>query len=158
MSTPHGSRLYGLAHAGSDFDQFDVVGWDKGKGVQKIKSALDLTVTPYERFMRYCDKGVPQFLEAMFSQQMTFNSIEHITATYTPSMAVVRGVYLRTIKNFWMAGIEENSYKKRRHALRLGINLNEMERSGRFNPTLSAQDKAWISSLAWGVGPLPDIL
>lgn len=138
FSTPHGSRLYGLHHAESDFDRFEVYGWNKGKAKQNITGDQDVTRTSLDRFLRGCEKGVPQFLEAMYSRQATVNEIEYITANYHPDMTMVRDTYMRTIKSFWMYGVENDDFKRRRHAWRLQMNLHEMEGNfGRFNPTLA---------------------
>ena len=148
FSTPHGSRLYGLHHADSDYDRFDIYGWTKFRGKQKITGADDVTKTSFDRFMRYCDKGVPQYLEAMFSTQATFDLIPNLRATYMPNMTNVRDTYKRTIKSFWLAGIEEDDFKRRRHAWRLWYNLDTMEQYGRFNPTLEPEDAALITAWA----------
>ena len=136
LSTPHGSRLYGLAHADSDFDRFEVYGYEKFKPKQKITGDQDVTKASLDRFLRYCDKGVPQYLEAMFSQMATVDNMAGIRETYVPNMTNVRDTYKRTIKSFWLNGVEEDDFKRRRHAWRLWYNLDEMEKAGRFDPTL----------------------
>lgn len=136
FSTPHGSRLYGLHHVDSDYDRFDVYGWDKFRPKQTIAGSDDVTKASFDRFMLYCDKGVPQYLEAMFSQMATVNEIKGITDTYVPNMTNVNETYNRTIKSFWMFGMENDDYKRRRHAWRLWLNLQDMRQTGRFNPTL----------------------
>jgi hypothetical protein len=146
FSTPHGSRLYGLHHADSDYDRFEVYGYDKFKPKQKIVGSDDVTKASLDRFLRYCDKGVPQYLEAMFSQQATVDKIEGIRETYVPNMTNVRDTYKRTIKAFWMDGIENDDFKRRRHAWRLWWNLYEMESNGRFNPTIEEKYIAFIDA------------
>lgn len=148
FSTPHGSRLYGLHHAASDYDRFEVYGWDKGKAKQRIYGSADVTTTSLDRFLRSCDKGVPQYLEAMFSQQATVDHIPYIREKYYPNMTNVRDVYKRTMKAFWMEGTEEGSLKLRRHALRLSLNLEAMENTGRFNPTLTPEEARWCTETA----------
>jgi hypothetical protein len=136
FSTPHGSRLYGLNHTNSDHDRFEVYGYDKFKPKQKIVGTDDVVKSSLDRFLLYCDKGVPQYLEAMFSQMATVDKIEGIRETYVPNMTHVRDTYKRTIKSFWLAGVEDDDFKRRRHAWRLWLNLREMESNGRFDPTL----------------------
>jgi hypothetical protein len=148
FSTPHGSRLYGLHHANSDHDRFDVYGWAKGKSKQRIFGSSDVTSTSIDRFLRSCDKGVPQYLEAMFSEQATVDRIPYIRENYHVNMTNVRDVYKRTIKAFWMEGTEEASLKLRRHAARLHINLESMENTGRFNPTLTPKEVQWVNEVA----------
>lgn len=149
LSTPHGSRLYGLAHAGSDFDRFEVYGYEKFKPKQKITGTQDVTKASLDRFLRYCDKGVPQYLEAMFSQLAWVDNMEGIRETYVPNMTHVRYTYKRTIKSFWLAGVEEDDFKRRRHAWRLWLNWQDMEHDGRFNPTLSTRDAENITLWAY---------
>lgn len=157
FSTVHGSRLYGLSHVNSDYDSFEVYGWLKSRGRQTVRADLDITRTSFDRFMRYCDKGVPQYLEAMFSQMATEDHIPYIRETYVPNMTHVRDVYSRTIKAFWMEGTEGNSLKLRRHALRLLENLHSMESTGRFNPTLTEAQAASITHLAKTLTKMPDL-
>ena len=148
LKTPSGSRLYGLSHSNSDEDWIEVYGWNKSRARQRIVGDQDVLRTSYDRFMRYCDKGVPQYLEAMFSQMCLVNTIKFITDAYVPNMTHVRETYNRTIKNFWMNGVENDDFKRRRHALRLMLNLEAMEEAGRFNPTLTPQQAEMITHLA----------
>lgn len=141
FKTPHGSRLYGIHHADSDYDTFQVYGWQKGRARQSIQGNQDVTRVSFDKFMTYCEKGVPQYLEAMFSRQATVNLIPYITDTYRPNMVNVRDVYKRTIKSFWMDGMENNDAKKRRHAVRLKFNLQSIQVRGRFNPTMNELEK-----------------
>ena len=158
FSTPHGSRLYGLHHANSDHDRLEVYGFNKFKPKQRIVGDDDVVKASLDRFLLYCEKGVPQYLEAMFSQKATVNRIEFITETYTPNMARMRDTYFRTIKSFWLYGVENDDHKRRRHALRLVLNLREAQERGRFNPTLSPEDAAWVTEQAYRLTELPDIL
>lgn len=149
LKTLHGSRLYGLSHADSDYDWFEIYGWEKGRGRQRIAGADDRTKTTYDRFMRYCEKGVPQYLEAMFSEMAEVDNMPFDRRQYYhPGMTNVRDTYMRTIKSFWMSGTEENSFKKKRHSMRLVLNLRSMMERGRFNPTLTAEEAAWVNHAA----------
>lgn len=67
LSTVHGSHLYGLAHANSDLDTYEVVvGGDKNFARQSNREtdALRLHLSRFQRSVR---DGVPQALEALFS-------------------------------------------------------------------------------------------
>lgn len=156
FSTPHGSRLYGLHHANSDHDRMEVYGFNKFRPKQKIIGDDDVVKASLDRFLLYCDKGVPQYLEAMFSEQATVNRIEFITDTYMPNMTHMRDTYFRTIKSFWMFGVENDDHKRRRHALRLLLNLREAHERGRFNPTLTAEQARQITVDADRLTELPD--
>lgn len=148
LRTVHGSRLYGLAHANSDFDTFEVYGWDKGRGRQRVSGKDDLTRTTYDRFMRYCEKGVPQYLEAMFSRMSEVDNFPFDRLGYGIHQANTRNTYLRTVKSFWETGAETDSFKLKRHAMRLILNLRSMQETGRFNPTLNDQEIAWVNEMA----------
>lgn len=139
FETPHGSHLYGLAHAGSDQDFYRVT--KRGRPRQSIVDNIDITTQPYARFLSLCEKGVPQALEAIFSQQATVNHISSITDNFVIGNANMRETYYRTIRNFW-----DGSYKQKRHAVRLLLNLQEAlgRGQGRFNPTLSPYQIEYI--------------
>lgn len=147
FSTVHGSRLYGLATPESDEDFYTVV--DKVKtnkkkfAKQTIVDRVDSTVVDLGTFLHFCEIGVPQACEAMMSQQPIVDKIGGLRSGYRlTTQAYDR--YLRTIKSFALS----EGYKQKRHALRLALNLKEIGKTGRFNPTLTPQDAAWISSMA----------
>lgn len=148
LGTVHGSRLYGLSHAGSDYDYFAVHGWDKFKGHQRVAGIDDRLNTSYDRFMRYAERGVPQYLEAMWSPAADVDNMPFNRFLFRPTVSQARDTYLRTVKSFWRSGWEEQSFKKRRHALRLMLNLRTMEAYGRFNPTMTAAEIEWANAHA----------
>ena len=148
LRTIHGSRLYGLSHANSDWDWFEVKGYGKFRGRQKVAGGLDRTAASYDRFMLYCQKGVPQYLEAMFSRLAEVDNIPFNRLDYGIDRTNVRSTYLRTIKSFWETGMENDDFKRRRHAARLVLNLRSMEECGRFNPTLSPKEILWVNEIA----------
>lgn len=152
FKTVHGSRLYGLAHADSDEDFYTVVtkkpytGRGQGKAKfakQTIVGDEDSMLLDMGTWIEQCRRGVPQALEAMFSQQPIEDNIASFRAGYRAGTEVYSR-YFRTIKSFAL----QEEYKKKRHALRLALNLNEMARTGRFNPTLSPEDAAYVSLYA----------
>lgn len=146
--TVHGSRLYGLAHEGSDYDWYTVVPKVKTAKAtyakHKVVDDLDTVVVDFGTWLKQCSEGVPQALEAMFSQQATHDELGAFRAGYRVGTQVFE-TYYRTIKSFAL----HEDYKRRRHALRLALNLNEMGRTGRFNPTLSAADAKYVSDMAY---------
>lgn len=145
LRTIHGSRLYGLSHSASDYDYFEIYGWKKFRGKQKIADGDDRTRQSYDRFMRYCEKGVPQYLEAMFSRVADVDNMPFDRLSYGIHRTNVRDTYQRTIKSFWMGGVEENDFKRKRHSMRLVLNLRSMEECGTFNPTLNEHEVAWVN-------------
>lgn len=131
-----GSRLYGTHHEGSDYDYFMVVTKRPSKKAryakQTIVDGLDSTVVDFGTFMMGLQKGVPQYCEAALSR--------------VPSESMIKGMldglrfgssawatYLRTIKSMVLS----DDYKRRRHSLRLAMNLSDLRRYGRFDPTLN---------------------
>jgi hypothetical protein len=145
LRTTHGSRLYGLNHANSDEDWFEVYGWDKSKSRQKIAGAQDVLRCSLDSFLWNCNRGVPQFLEAMFSTQCEVNEIPFITEAYRPGLDNTRITYKRTIKKLWLKGVEEKKIKFRKHAVRMLLNLNTLEKTGRFNPELTPIEKSVVA-------------
>lgn len=90
-----------------------------------------------------CERGVPQALEAMFSTQPIVDELTQFRANYRVGTQVFER-YFRTIKSFAL----HEDYKRKRHALRLALNLNQMGRYGYFNPTLTPEDAQYISAMA----------
>ncbi len=87
--------------------------------------------------MRYCEKGTPQALEAMFSHMPEADNFPFDRLGYGIHQANTRNTYMRTIKSFWATGVETDNFKLKRHAMRLILNLRSMQETGRFNPTLN---------------------
>lgn len=157
FKTVHGSRLYGLSHANSDEDFYTVVTkrlTDTRFGrqtraryaKQKINGQEDSMVVDFGTWVEMCKSGVPQALEAMFSNMPVGDDrIADFRRGFRAGPACWERYY-RTIKSFALA--EDDSIKKRRHALRLALNLRDMSRYGRFNPTLSPDDARYITDMA----------
>jgi hypothetical protein len=147
LETVHGSHLYGLSHTGSDRDTFYVYGYDKFKPRQKVCGGEDNLVASYDSFMRYCDKGVPQYLEAMWSRQAVLDRMPFDRLRYRPTMALARETYVRTVKSFWLTGLDNDDRKRRRHAVRLALNLRSMEETGLFDPTLTDAEREYANKM-----------
>lgn len=144
FSTPHGSRLYGLAHAGSDNDTFVVHPSSARRARQTISGGEDLMRMNFEYFLQHAAIGSHQSLEAMFSKQATVDHFSELRADFRAAGPEVMDRYLRTAKKF----ATSDSYKKRRNALRLLLNLRDIERYGRFDPTLSERQVKLVSESA----------
>lgn len=149
FKTVHGSRLYGLAHENSDEDFYTVLDKVKTKKAKYAKQSItddeDSMVVDFGTWVNMCVNGVPQALEAMFSTMVLYDDLADFRAGFRAGTGVYER-YLRTIKSFALA--EDATIKKRRHSLRLALNLNEMSKTGRFNPTLSAEDADYITRMA----------
>lgn len=149
FKTVHGSRLYGLNHDDSDYDYYTVV--DKVKtrkasySTQTIIGENDSVVVDFGTWIGQCTIGVPQALEAMFSNMAVVDEISEFRNDFKTGTQVYSR-YLRTIKSFAYA--DKDPYKRKRHAMRLAINMNQIRKDGRFNPTLTPAMARYISSVA----------
>lgn len=147
MRTLHGSKLYGLAHANSDNDTFEV--WAGRRTRQTVQGAEDVLRVSYDDFLKGVSKGVPQYLEALYSPCKTVDSLSHLDLH--PSYWTTVRTYLRRIKSFWKgAGLGEDGFRKRRHSARLAWNLQEFMEHGYFNPVLDDEGREWCEQYALG--------
>lgn len=147
LVTVHGSHLYGLNHEGSDLDLYVVLpSWNrtrKNDSRQSIRDGVDRQTVGLSTWLRFCEEGNPQALEAMFSPVATVDLLADYRRTFVVNPVKMRRTYLRTARNF-SASIDP---KKQRHALRLLINLAEAQQSGRFNPRLSPEQVERLDTL-----------
>lgn len=147
LRTVQGSRLYGLARPESDHDTYTVIA-GKHRGRQRIAGPDDTLVIGVDQFLAQCAKGVPQALEAMFSPLAEPGPLNALRAGYRVAQPAFRETYRRTIRRFALDGLERDDLKRRRHALRLLVNFEEGLVRGRFNPTLSVEQVAWVRDTA----------
>lgn len=148
FKTVHGSHLYGLAHEGSDNDFYTVL--DKQKNArakyarQKIYSdGTDSMVVDFGTWLMQCESGVPQALEAMFSQSAMIDEIPEFRAGYQVRTSAAPR-YLRTITSFCYT----QDFKRKRHGLRLALNMYDFSHTGRFNPLLSDNEADFVTENA----------
>lgn len=144
FETIHGSHLYNLAHEGSDRDMYYVFS-DSRRARQSVHGDDDVVRVGWDDFLDKALSGSHQSLEALFSPVKVWHDeryrpyIENIIVPAGP----VRGKYMRTIKKF-----AYSDFKRRRHALRLALNLQELTVHGRFNPQLDPMTADIISTIA----------
>lgn len=156
FKTIHGSRLYGLNTDSSDEDYYVVTPTRKVSRQINAKQTIigdqDVVAVDFKSFTTLAQKGVPQALETMFSQASKSDFFEDYRQNYYASDPEVIHTYMRTIKSFSLT--ERDPFKRKRHALRLSLNLEELMYTGRFNPTLKPEDAMRITRLAkkegWG--------
>jgi hypothetical protein len=145
--TIHGSRLYNMHHADSDYDYYTVVDRVEKKKIkfaqQTIIDGVDSVVVDFGTWMSLVQKGVPQALEAMFSRQAEVDRLGAFRASFRVGSGAYE-TYLRTIKSFAM----QEDIKHKRHALRLAMNLHSIRHFGYFNPTLAKNDVVLLTWLA----------
>tara|TARA_R110002051_G_scaffold314950_4_gene392662 strand:- start:8061 stop:8549 length:489 start_codon:yes stop_codon:yes gene_type:complete len=143
LQTLHGSRLYGTAHADSDYDTF-VVDTDVERAEQTIDGADDLTQMSLEAFLENVFRGSAQSCEAMFSP------VAQVDPRYAAMFAGIRVTGAESHARY-RRNIEEHSggnLKRRRHAVRLGLNFAELRATGRFDPQMNAGQRSLIVELA----------
>lgn len=144
--TVHGSRLYGTAHENSDHDFYVVIA-PTGKrkyAKQSIVNGIDTTTVDLPTFIRHATMGVPQALEAMWSPCAIVDEIPWRWNFYAGTEA--RSRFARTIKNFIIG--DAATVKSKRHALRLGIELRDLLKYGRFSPVMRPLDVVWATHCA----------
>lgn len=152
LKTVHGSHLYGFARPDSDLDYYTVVSDNPTRrphySTQTIRDGLDSNVLDLSTFLHQVHIGVPQACEALYSRMAEIDLISDLRqATILGPHVWAR--YLRTIKSFALTREESPLYyKRKRHALRLGLNLGDIAFTGRFNPTLTPSMAATLSILA----------
>lgn len=147
FKTVHGSRLYGLSHADSDWDYYTVV--EKVKTAkaryakQKIVGDDDSMVVDFGTWMGMLQNGVPQAWEAAFSTDPVVDEIAPFRAGLRITSSCAER-YLRTITSFCMT----QDPKRKRHGLRLALNMYDWQTTGRFVPTMTPNEVDWATEEA----------
>ena len=157
FTTIHGSRLYGLDHAGSDHDTYTVVTNGHYFGENTTRQRVhgygdtvsdDITFT-FDEFMKRVEKGSHQALEAMFSPvkewttEVRASALKSFVENYYATSPEVFAAYERTIRKFAFG-----DFKRRRHGVRLAQNLLDLRHAGRFNPRMTPDQIRWANGLA----------
>lgn len=148
FETVHGSHLYGLAHSGSDRDTYQVY---EGAGTdlrQSIHEGEDVVRGDLRAFILRAESGSHQSCEALFSPVKMFTpGMREKWGPYLDALVITGGdvfaKYERTIKKF-----SYGDFKRRRHAARLYLDLRDLRRDGRFNPTLNEEEVQFVNNIA----------
>jgi hypothetical protein len=147
FTTVHGSHLYGLAHAGSDRDVFVVTTSERTGANHNNGPELDSLTIGITTFLTYAASGSHQSLEAMFSPVKEWGPaaarFRPIIDGFRAGGAAVTIKYERTIRKFCFG-----TFKQRRHAVRLSLNLEQMRAEFRFDPQLTSEQADRASQLA----------
>lgn len=158
LRTIHGSHLYGLAHAGSDKDIYEIIATERGARKRNIKQTIangvDKTVVDMSTFMHMVEECVPQALEALWTPVAEIDEINPFRTQYRVNRAKMKEVYIRTALNF----ARHDDVKRKRHALRLLLNLGACLEFGKFNPRLSNMDKFILRSSLGETGAYEHVL
>ena len=145
LQTVHGSHLYGTYTPDSDYDTYEVHRF--GKTRQRVRGQDDRTRTGLVDFTAQVLRGVPQALEALYSPYAWMEpEWEWYFKALRPGYYETLDRYRRTIINFHLDP-RGNGLKRRKHDLRLYLNLEEFKRKGHFNPVIAPKDQQWIASL-----------
>ncbi len=143
LDTIAGSHLYGLAHEGSDVDYFRVV-FRRHRTKQVVRDGVDSTEMGLDRFLENVYTGAHQSVEALFSTRKRVHPhYEQMFANYRVQGTDAFDKYLRTVVAF----AHHDELKRRRHSVRLAINLRALKMHGRFDPTLTDEQKMIITYL-----------
>lgn len=147
FTTVHGSHLYGLDHPGSDRDWFTVTTSSAHRARQHVHpDGTDTASLGFEAFLRRALSGSHQSVEALFSPYQQWESHLELRP-FVDELRIgggeVSAKYERTIRSF-----SAGDYKKRRHAARLALNLDQLRRYGRFDPVLSDTETDFVTQVA----------
>lgn len=144
FTTIHGSRLYGFAHEGSDFDYFTVTSGNE-KPHQSVVGNIDHVRMGLPAFLERAYSGSHQSVEALFSRKKWWGPAAEM---YAPMLSQIRicgpevtAKYARTITAFCYG-----DFKRRRHAVRLRLNLNEILRDGQISRVSLDGSRAKLAS------------
>jgi hypothetical protein len=145
--TVHGSHLYGLDHADSDHDCFIVTLEDSGRVRHTVNSQWDTARVGWRTFLEHAQSGSHQSVEALFSPRKIYTREgERFRPLFDGMKITGRPVfekYERTIHKF-----SHGDQKRRRHAVRLSLNLKGLRETGRFSPVLSREEKILVYGMA----------
>ena len=147
FTTIAGSRLYGFDRKDSDYDTYTVTDSTNLKARQTVNGPYDLVRVGFNGFLIKALGGSHQSVEAMMSPLKEWNEEYLYLKPFVDNMVVcgsaVYQKYERTIKKFCYG-----DFKKRRHAVRLSLNLEDLRSVGRFNPIMSEIDIDLCNTLA----------
>lgn len=145
--TIHGSRLYGLSHADSDYDYWEIYSNkipSPSKYIQqKIAGESDTVKMNLSTFMNYAERSSHQVLDCMFSTKAEVDLIKDLRERFFLNTGTFVPLYQRTIKAFGLRdetdGEPKYVLKSKRHAVRMLYQLQDGLEYGRFDPTLTEE-------------------
>lgn len=147
FTTIHGSRLYGFDHAGSDYDHFTVTESYTQRARQRTSGDDDHVTVGIVEFLTMAYGGSHQSVEALFSSVKQWGPAAGEWRAVLERSRVTGGdvfaKYERTIKAFCYGDL-----KRRRHAVRLSINLSQLREDGTIRPRLDDYERGKCGWLA----------
>ena len=140
--------MYGLAHEESDRDVYYVY---EGAGLklrQSMSGDDDSVRGTLDAFLQRAYTGSHQSVEALFSREKVWApGMQEKYGAMLDRLYIEGGEvfakYERTIKKF-----SYGDFKRRRHACRLRLNLQDLREYGRFNPELTETQKILCNGYA----------
>ena len=125
-----GSRLYGTARPDSDYDWYEI--HDQGKPFHQVSETGDITRWPLSMFMRVADKGGHNALDLMFAPRgwPEVDLLADLRLSYFANPANCAHRFPKTVESMLARGDE----KGKMHAQRLSENLEDILKTGRYNP------------------------
>lgn len=135
-----GSRLYGYSTEASDDDYLEVhtqpfmisTREAPRQVKQTIVDGLDVIQMTLSTFAERAASGSHQALDAMFAPAPIVDEISAFRENFHVGYEIIP-TYVRIITKFAV----QEGYRKQRHALRAMFNLEDMLKTGRYNPVLS---------------------
>lgn len=166
LRVAHGSHLYGTAHAGSDWDFYEVLEpsgsgnpWTTryGTSEQAFCGREDVVRKDLGQWMREVAAGVPQACEAAWARP-EMAGVDLIRPLRFGLRVGSAGwpAHRRAMRNFatgYGARTEEYAAKRARHAVRIALNLRDLRERGRYDPTMAADRADYCRKVADGLGP-----
>lgn len=146
FETTHGSYLYNLDHADSDFDTWQIYANEIPSPLKYAKQSLsgkqDVVKMNLSTFMLYANRSNHQVLECMFSDKVGTDLIVDLRHNYFININTFVPSYQRNIRALG----RRPDLKSKRHAVRMSYNFWEGVQWGRFNPTLKNWQRQLILS------------
>ena len=129
-----GSRLYGTFTENSDFDFFEV--HDRIRPRQrKLADGTDTIKMPLSQWLRLCEKGTHQALDAMWCPP-ELTEVDRLGVAFRFSYRVDPWrVHDQLIRTAVALESSRNSEKRDKHALRLRYLAGRVLETGQYDPT-----------------------
>lgn len=145
FTTIHGSHLYGMAVEASDRDTFTVV--RHGRTRHRKDGDDDSVTVGLDRFLQNVNSGSHQSVEALFSPFKQWHGHEE----FQPMLDGYRVTGPDVIQKYWRtitAFAHSEDFKRRRHSLRLWLNVSDLRHYGRFDPRMTESEIKWATRTA----------
>lgn len=150
FKTLTGSRLHGFHSEISDYDYVEVyteLPSTSHRTVRQTEHSItaeeDIMRLSLSHFLELASQGSHQILDAMYSTIPTVDYISGLRANFRGGSVVVtrlRGTIAELS--------QKDDVKKRRHAARIAVNLEQFMYEGYYQPTLTLEQKTVVLNLS----------